>query len=311
MNIFWQILYGVLFAVSLLPFWILHRFSDFLYVLAYYVLKYRRKVVRENLCNAFPEKSLNEIIIIEKKFYQGFCDLVIETIKSFSISKTELQKRFFMTTHGNTYPFFDQNINIMGAAAHLGNWEWLNFASALEMKHNFYGIYKPLNQVYFNHLLTKNRARFKTNLLATKSLKLIYEELTKCPYGIAVVADQAPHYYPKALVVNFLNQRTYAVPGPGLMVAQKGMLPIWAWVKRIGRSQYEWGLDFLDASMPVEGFSKEDEEQVLRIAEQYQLSRGQAVTTLCVTKDFYKKLEEKIKMAPQDWLWSHRRWKSR
>lgn len=163
--------------------------------------------MRENLCNSFPEKPLSEIIEIEKKFYQGFCDLVVETIKSFSISKTELQKRFLMTTHGNTHLYFDQNINIMGAAAHLGNWEWLNFASALEMKHNFYGIYKPLSQVYFNHLLTRNRARFKTNLLATKSLKLIYEELTKTPYGIAVVADQAPHYYPKALVVNFLNQK--------------------------------------------------------------------------------------------------------
>ena len=53
-------------------------YSDFLYLLIYKVLGYRKKVVFENLKNAFPEKSATEIEKIANAYYHYLCDLLVE-----------------------------------------------------------------------------------------------------------------------------------------------------------------------------------------------------------------------------------------
>ena len=57
----YYILLCVWYLVSLLPFWVLYRLSDCFYCLLYYVVGYRKKVVRENLASSFPEKSAEEL----------------------------------------------------------------------------------------------------------------------------------------------------------------------------------------------------------------------------------------------------------
>ena len=69
MKVLYSMAYLVCYMVSLLPFWILYRISDVLYIVFYYVMGYKRKIVRNNLRISFPHKEMNEIIAIEKKFY--------------------------------------------------------------------------------------------------------------------------------------------------------------------------------------------------------------------------------------------------
>ena len=135
--------------------------------------------------------------------------------------------------------------------------------------------------------------------------------MTKPPFVLGWFSDQAPRYYPKAVEVQFLNQKTYVVSGPGLLYAQENLTPVWGWTRRVGRSQYEFGLEEMKPELLLEGLAPNEWEQISHISEQHGLTREKATQVYLVTKDFSQRLEAQIKMAPQDWLWSHRRWKTR
>ena len=84
---------AILFVLNKLPMCVLHFLSDVLYFPVYYVARYRRKVVRDNLVKSFPEKSLKEIICIEKKFYHSLCDYFVEMVKYYDMSEKEIKRR--------------------------------------------------------------------------------------------------------------------------------------------------------------------------------------------------------------------------
>ena len=89
-----KIVYAFFYAISLLPFRLLYCIADFEYFMMYHVIKYRRGIVRKNLTTSFPEKSEEEIVDIEKKFYRWFSDYFFEAVKLLSISDKELRRRF-------------------------------------------------------------------------------------------------------------------------------------------------------------------------------------------------------------------------
>jgi len=105
--------YLIIIPLSLLPYWILYRISDILYGLIYYLVGFRKKVVFQNLTNSFPEKSSVEIKQLARKFYRHFCDLIVESIKLFSISKEELIKRCKFTNPDLLDRFYDQGRSII------------------------------------------------------------------------------------------------------------------------------------------------------------------------------------------------------
>ena len=116
------------YALSLLPFWILYLISDFFFLIVYYLVRYRRKVVRDNLSQSFPEKSLSEIIAIEKRFYHFFCDYIVETLKMCSISDKEMSKRMvFRGLKQEAVDIFEKEKKgfIFLYLGHYGNWEWI------------------------------------------------------------------------------------------------------------------------------------------------------------------------------------------
>src|SRR3989344_2786043 len=89
----------LIYLVSIMPFWILYGISDILFVLVYYIFGYRKKVVMMNLQNSFPEKSVKELKLIERKFYRHLCDTIVETMKLLTISKNALRKRVSFDPH--------------------------------------------------------------------------------------------------------------------------------------------------------------------------------------------------------------------
>ena len=88
------IVYPLILIISLLPFRLLYMLSDAICFIIYHIARYRRKVVSANIALALPHLSKKERLIIEKKSYQHMCDMFLEMMKTMSISKVEMEKRF-------------------------------------------------------------------------------------------------------------------------------------------------------------------------------------------------------------------------
>ena len=299
-------------AISFLPFWVLHRFSDVTYFGIYHVLGYRKKVVWENLKGSFPEKTDQEILQIQKKFYQNFCDLIFESIKGFTISKEEVLERSRFENPELIDQLFLENKNGIGISSHMGNWEWLALSGPLTLKSDIFVLYKPLANKKINHLVVNSRERFGARFIKIKSLRSTLDQQHLRPFYFAVLSDQAPHDYAKAFELPFLNRSTFFVAGPGLLYVQRNLTPVFGWIRRVGRSRYISHFELFEDPIPqMKNLSEVEQEQVRKFSVAHQLSESDSVKAFAVTKKFAQRLEEEIKMAPQDWLWSHRRWKTR
>jgi KDO2-lipid IV(A) lauroyltransferase len=298
--------------ISRLPFSVLHRLSDLSYFWIYVVFGYRKKTVRGNLQRSFPDRSLPEIIAIEKGFYRNFCDLIFETIKTSTISKEEILDRCRLENPELLLKLYRDGANVAGISSHMGNWEWLSMALSLSSDYKFLAVYKPLANAKMNRIVVGSRERFGAIFVAIKQLKRILDQSHERPYFVGLLSDQAPHDYAKAFELPFLNQPTYFVPGPGVLCVKRNLTPVYGWIRRVGRSRYAWRLELLEESVPDYAvLSEQDRIQVDRFASAHRLTQAESLKAWVITRKLASRLEEEIKMAPQDWLWSHRRWKSR
>ena len=200
MTILYFVAYSFCYMVSLLPFWVLYRISDLFYVLLYHIIKYKRKVVRNNLRISFPQKGENEILAIEKKFYAFLCDQFVETIKLCSITEKGINKRMaFEGLPEMVSELENENKNFaflyMG---HYGNWEWLSLLATKVQEHNSKMvngyIYYPLKNKIFDRILLKLRNRLGGKSIAIKDTirRIIELEENSRKAIIAFVSDQAP-----------------------------------------------------------------------------------------------------------------------
>jgi KDO2-lipid IV(A) lauroyltransferase len=297
--------------LSKLPFWWLHRISDLGYFLVYSGFGYRKKTVRENLSRAFPEKTRAERLRIEKRFYRNFTDTLIETVKGFSITEAEVRERCRFQNPEIARALWESRSNVAGISSHLANWELLAQSLALEFQHLCFGVYKPLKDPSMNRAVVASRERSGIRMIPMKSVRSAVKGHHDRPYLLGLLSDQAPHDYERAFEVEFLNQKTYVVPGPGILTVEFGLTPIWGWMRRTGRSRFEWGVEELSMDPPEGGFSEDQLEQIERISRVHRLSMDQASRALALILRYSAKLEEQIRKAPEDWLWTHRRWKSR
>ena len=155
------VLYPLLWVLSLLPLKILYLFSDFLYLLAYYIIRYRRKVVRQNLTRSFPNYTLKEIISIEKKFYRFFCDLMIEIIYNVNAPHKKMKQRMTVENVEELTQYADNKQTVIVMTGHYGNGEWSS-AIGLHFPENFmvYPVYRKLSNTHFDNFMIKLRSRF-------------------------------------------------------------------------------------------------------------------------------------------------------
>lgn len=182
----------VVYPLSLLPFFLLYRLSDFLFLVVYYLIGYRRKVVTLNLARAFPEKTEQERIAIARKFYRNFCDIVVEGIKLNTISPEELQKRLKVTNTEAINKLFEEGRSAMTTLGHCGNWEMAGLAASYEVKHHSIAIYRPLKNKYFDNFIKKTRARFGMELVAHNRSRQILSQLNKDRNLYHFITDQTP-----------------------------------------------------------------------------------------------------------------------
>ncbi len=286
MVVLYYIFYAIVWTLSWLPLSILYGLSYVVYVLAYYVVGYRRKVVRQNLLNSFPDKSEEEIVKIEKDYYLHLADTLVETIKLLHISDEEMKKRMYFSNPEELGRFFDEGKSVVILLGHYGNWEWIT--SVYLFYHDIVGgeLYRPLNNKYFDQFFLKLRSRFGTvNIPKNDAFRAIvnYNREGKT-FGLGFIADQTPsannlHYW-----ATFLNQDTPFLNGAE-RIARKG----------------DYAVVYFDVQKKKRGYYTCD---ILTLTEHAKETAENEIT------DRYVELFEKtILRNPAYWLWSHRRWK--
>lgn len=276
-----KLLLGVL---SLLPLSFLYLLADGVYLLLYQVIGYRRKVVRENLQNALPERTAAEIISIEKKYYRYLASLIFEVVKMSHISKSEIEKRFVFKNKELALAYLKRGESILICSAHYGNWEWGTLGIGLNFPYAHYPIYKPLSNPVFDHWFKGVRSRFGNKLVAMRQTMRALAAVKDKPSMFSFGNDQAPSRDESHYWTTFLHQQASIQLGIE-KIAKKTNRPIFYLKVRVLRRGY-YEVDCVPLCLnPAETSEFEITEMHTRF------------------------LEEIIREEPAYWLWSHRRWK--
>lgn len=276
--------YCFIIPISLLPFRVLYAFSDFLYLVLYRIGGYRRKVVQMNLKNSFPAKTAEELQTIEKLFYKHLCDVIVETFKSFTISKEEILKRMVLRNPELTNQYFEQGRSVLLGGGHFNNWEWFGVAVDMQIKHKSYALYAPLRNKFFDKKMRFTRGKYGLGMISVKETAKFFEEkkdeLTFTVFGI----DQSPRNSKKAHWMNFLNQDTGVMYGLEKYAKELDYPVVFGNIEKVKRGYYSFYFE------PITEHPRQEPEHFIIEA-----------TT--------KRLEVEIVHEPQYWLWTHKRWK--
>ena len=212
---FSYVLHVFLWVFSFLPFWLLYLLSDVGYFFVYYLFRYRRGVVRANLCNAFPGKNLREIKCVERKFYQHLVDTSVEFYKLWHVPESVMRKRCVFKNPGLPLDYLNGGRDVLTILGHYGNWEWLSSFGLHMAGTRFLVLYKPLHNRTMDRLIKYLRARFGA-LPVPKSDAI--REINRCRmkkerFMLCLVADQTPHGSSLDFWMTFLNQDTPVYKG--------------------------------------------------------------------------------------------------
>ena len=275
----------LLYGIAWLPMPLLYLLSDGVFVLLFHVGRYRRGVVRTNLRNSFPEKSPAELVSIEHDFYRFFCDLVLETLKTLTLSPTQVKKLVRTEGEGVLRKYAERHQSIIVVMGHWGNWELGGARFSQIGLHQLFVIYHPLQNKYFDGLVYHMRTRLGNKLYAmaetTKSMLRDRDQLT----ATAFIADQTPPPE-RAYWTTFLNQNTPVFQGTEKIARKLGYPVVYVGIDRPRRGEYVMRFEDL-------------------------VPEPAATTDGGITIAHTQRLEQDIRRQPHLWLWTHRRWKHR
>jgi KDO2-lipid IV(A) lauroyltransferase len=268
--------------VSLLPWRLVSFFSQITFVFLL-LFPYRKSVIRTNLSQCFPKKTNSEIDLIQRNYYQFLSRLFWESLKGFSISKEEAQKRFVFKNPEVVSKYLNDGKSVIGLAAHYGNWELGALSSGLFFS-KVLGLYKPIKNQRIDRYIREKRGKFGLQLGAIEHTHRIFAKNQASPHFFLLVADQQPSNREKAIWVTFFKRETPCVHGAE-MYGKKYHLPV----------------VFID--IIPKGFG-EYEAELLTLSE-----NAANETDGVLTQQFMSVVENRIRFQPEFWLWSHKRWK--
>lgn len=281
------IIYPILFLISILPFRLLYVFSDFVYFLIYYIIGYRKKVVRANIALALPHLSEKERLIIEKKSYQHLCDMFLEMIKTMSISGKEIEERFVFSNLEIIKELEKKDKSIAIMCAHYASYEWV-ISMNERVSYQGFAIYKKVNNPYFDKLVKKIRSRFKAYLITTKETRSVIEQNESkgnhAIYGFA--SDQSPQVKPQTYWSKFMGIEVPVYIGAEVLSKKYDMNVVFLKVKKVKRGFYQADIELISDNV-------------------------NSIPDYQITETFLRKVEKQIHEAPEFYLWTHKRWKHR
>lgn len=271
--------------LSRLPLGVLYLFSDFLYLIARYIIRYRKKVIDENLLYAFPEKSEKERKVIRNRFYRNFTDSIAETVKTLTISKEELAQRFTITNQ----ELLDQEVkngkSVLLLAGHFFNWELGLQRAAVLSQVPSEGVYLKINNPFFDKLMYQIRTRFGNTITEKRDFRNTVKTLTSQHRVVQLAADQRPNNRTVRYQRPFLNRPAYFFEGAE-NIAKSMDLPVYfGEITKKGRGRYQATYELLSRGP----YASHEEHSI--------------------TDAFCERLEANIRLQPDLYLWSHKRWK--
>jgi len=281
------IAYPIISVLSRLPMRILYIKSDFLYLLMYYAIGYRKKVVLENLKLSFPEKSDKELKKISKKFFKHLTDLIMESIKSFTISKKQISKRYTYKNTEMVNKYVQQGKNIALVGAHQANWEW-SISLPLVLNIDLYGAYTKLNNKYFEKWVRNSREKFGViGYKTSDTVRGMQKNFNNKKQGAYILlSDQSPQPHKTYYWRDFFGIKVPIHTGAEMLSKKFDLVVINYVTRKVKRGYYETDFQLITDS------PKEFKD--------YQIT------------DKYTELTEKnIRLQPEFYLWSHKRFKHR
>jgi len=236
-----------------------------------------------NLQGVFPEKTKAELKTIAKRFYRNFTDNWIETIKLLSISRDALNKRISSNVDVFNH-LHKEGKSVQLNLGHFFNWEYMTLYTGIHQPYTFLTVYLPQASKITNRLFIQLRSRWGNPQLPATDMTRAIIPWRKKQYLLALGADQSPPLGENAYWLYFLNRPTAFLKGPEKFARIQNIPVVMMTTTRPKRGYYHFEY-FLLADNPKN------------------LQEGELM------RRYAKHLEENIKLQPDLYLWSHRRWK--
>lgn len=276
-----------LWIISILPFRVFYWFSDFIYLIVYYIIGYRKKTVKYNLALAFPNLSAKERLVIEKKSYHHLCDMFLEMIKTMTISSAEMNRRFVATNIELVKEFENKGKSTVLLASHYASWEWLLSINE-QTKFKGIGVYKKIANKYFDKLIRDIRSKYNAELVETKKAIPLMAENQKngilSMYGLA--SDQSPKLNRAFHWDKFMGVEVPVHTGAEMLAKKYDLNVLFVKVKKVKRGFYE------ATFVPI-------------------TDNPRSIPDFEITNTFLREVEKQILEAPEYYFWTHKRWKHR
>ncbi|MGM9803313.1 MAG: lysophospholipid acyltransferase family protein [Muribaculaceae bacterium] len=292
-NILYSPLNAFLHGMAYLPFSVLYALADVMSFLAHRVLRYRLRVVRRNLADSFPQKSVAELRSIEREFYKHLADYFVETVKLLHISDDEMRRRCIMEGVDLIDSAFEQGRSIIIYASHYANWEWLPSVTLWSrFKANeqavFAQVYRPLNNHWFDRFFLRLRGRFHSHCFAKNTVfrDLVRARAAGKPIITGFISDQHPNVNDQGHVIRFLNHDTAMITGAEVIIRKLKYVALHFDMEKLSRGHY-------------------------RVTVRNVCQDATTVPMGEITNAYARALEQRIEQAPAYWLWTHNRWKHR
>ncbi len=241
-------------------------------------------MVRNNILNSFPKLSTKEVISIEKVFYIHFCDLIVESVKAFTISESEIKRRFTQRNPEIFQKYYDAHQEITMVGGHYGNWELYAISVASQMPHQPVALFTPLTNKFMSDKIMASRSKFGLWMKNYEEVKELINRKHEQPLAIIFGTDQCPKLSQQPYWMEFLNQETGVQFGAEKFARENNTPVIYGVIHRLKRGHYEVAYELVCENpndLPI----------------------GQ------ITELHTKCLERDIVNEPAFWLWSHKRWK--
>ncbi|MDB9990080.1 lysophospholipid acyltransferase family protein [Flavobacteriales bacterium] len=278
-------LYHILIIpISNLNNFFLYLVSDVLYLIVGKLIKYRKPLITKNLKNSFPEKNENEIKNIQRYFYKHFLDLIVESLKGFTISKKEINRKIKLKNPDLVNEMAQKSQNIILIGGHYNNWEMSAQKMPLECEHELFAIYKPLSNKFFDKKMKDSREKFGLRMISMKETKNYFQKNNEKPRAIIFGSDQSPSSTKNAHWLNFLNQESGFLFGAEKYAKEFNWPVVYVSIQKIQRGTYEVSFQLITDKPKEEPNGK-------------------------IIQDFANLLEIDINRNPPYWLWTHNRWK--